>query len=294
MCGTHRAHLVCPNSSSASDIQTKHTRTPHSSVCMSSAWPPFFSSSYSFIYSRFRNLPLYQTSKDLSETGRTDLHYTTTYVRAKASTAHGNLSGYPRARNDAKRHRNGLRGESSSPPLHNLPPLPLPPLASQAVDAAQAWLAANVHPLKEPIGSLAAQMARRAHEEEQARKQREEAEAEKAHERQREREHAIEEQIRMNAERLHQARRRAMSDVTEVAANDVAVDMDDGALEQGVEDTQDGGEGIPRQMVEAFGEDVEWQGVRFRKVHLFHPEKGTFIVRVLLLVIPLTHIAGAK
>ncbi|KAI0696604.1 hypothetical protein BC835DRAFT_1341525 [Cytidiella melzeri] len=122
----------------------------------------------------------------------------------------------------------------------------------EAIDAAQAWLTANVRPSTEPIGSLAVQMARRAYEEEQERKQRQEAEAEHANERERQREQVIEEEIRLNAEKLHQMRKRAMSDVTEVP-----MDEEDG----------------PRTSSETFAQDIEWQGLRFRKVSLFHPEK---------------------
>jgi eukaryotic translation initiation factor 2-alpha kinase 4 len=87
----------------------------------------------------------------------------------------------------------------------------------------------------------------------QARKRREETEKEQAYEREREREYEIQEEIRMNAEKLYQARKRAMSDVTEVP-------MDE--------------EASSRTLTETFAEDIEWQSVRFRKVHLFHPEKG--------------------
>ncbi|KAI0083455.1 hypothetical protein BDY19DRAFT_998561 [Irpex rosettiformis] len=142
----------------------------------------------------------------------------------------------------------------------------------EAVDAAQAWLSVNVHPSQEPTGSLAAQMARRAHEEEEARKEREQVIASEAYERQRQREHAIEEQLRMNAERLHQARKRAMSDVTEVAANDIFTVDDEDAGDVTV-DGQNGQTSGRRNLMEAFSEEVEWQGVRFRKVALSHPQK---------------------
>ena len=147
------------------------------------------------------------------------------------------------------------------------------------MDAAQAWLASNVHPSKEPIGSLAMQMARRAHEEEEARKQQQEALASEAYERQRQREDAIEEQIRMNAERLHQARKRAMSDVTELAPNDIAPSSDEDHESELSESTANGhGTSGAKVLTESFSEEIEWQGARFRKVELSHPIKGTCVV----------------
>ncbi|THH00815.1 hypothetical protein EW026_g1755 [Hermanssonia centrifuga] len=127
----------------------------------------------------------------------------------------------------------------------------------QVVEAAQDWLENNVTPPVEPIGSLATEMIRRALEEEQAKRQREEAEAEEQHEREARRALELEEQIRADAERqqqererLFQARKRAFSDATEVP--------------EAGEDTTP---------TETFSEKIEWQGVTFSKVRLFHPQK---------------------
>lgn len=124
--------------------------------------------------------------------------------------------------------------------------------------AAQEWLENNVSPPVEVKGSLASEMNKRAVEEENAKRMREEAEAAQALEREARRAMELEEQIRADAERqqaerdrLFQARKRAISDATEVPAY---VD-----------------EGTP---IETFPEEISWEGAKFTNVKLFHPQKG--------------------
>lgn len=102
-------------------------------------------------------------------------------------------------------------------------------------------------------------MNKRAVEEENAKRMREEAEAAEALEREARRAMELEEQIRADAERqqaerdrLFQARKRAISDATEVPAY---VD-----------------EGTP---IETFPEEISWEGAKFTNVKLFHPQKGS-------------------
>lgn len=93
----------------------------------------------------------------------------------------------------------------------------------------------------------------------QAKRLREEAEAEEQYEREAQRALELEEQIRADAElqqlereRLFQARKRASSDATEVPPP--------------------AGEGNTHS--ESFNQQIEWHGIIFNKVRLYHPEKG--------------------
>ncbi|PCH37122.1 Serine/threonine-protein kinase [Wolfiporia cocos MD-104 SS10] len=127
----------------------------------------------------------------------------------------------------------------------------------QIVTFAQEWLVAYIVPPVEVVGSLATEMSKRAYEEEQAKKQREEEEAELEEERAALRAQELEEQIRADAykqqlerERLEQqARKRAMSDATETLVSEGTT------------------------LTESFPHEVEWHGVRFHKVKLFHPRQ---------------------
>lgn len=128
-----------------------------------------------------------------------------------------------------------------------------------AVAAAQDWLQNNVMPPVEPIGSLATEMNRRALEAEQARRQREEAEAQEALRREAQRQHELEEQIRADAERqqaerarLSRNRERSESDATELSIGTL---VDDGTK------------------VVSFPEDIVWEGVRFSHVKLYQAQK---------------------
>ncbi|KAG0696775.1 hypothetical protein DFH29DRAFT_949716 [Suillus ampliporus] len=107
----------------------------------------------------------------------------------------------------------------------------------QIITSAQEWLADHVHPAIEASGSLATEMTRRALEEERERKQREEEEAE------REFEHMLAKEMQYKA-----ARRRAQSDATEVPSSG---------------DT----------LTESFPHEIEFRGVRFSAVKMFHPQQ---------------------
>ncbi|KZT71101.1 Serine/threonine-protein kinase [Daedalea quercina L-15889] len=128
----------------------------------------------------------------------------------------------------------------------------------QIVTFAQDWIANNVKPPVEVVGSLAMEMNRRAYEEELAKRQREEEQAEEEEERISQLAMEYEEQIKADAyrqqlerERLQQAqaRKRAMSDATEVPSSEDPTPS------------------------ESFPQEIEWQGVRFSKVKLFHPRQ---------------------
>ncbi|KAH9956146.1 hypothetical protein BC827DRAFT_1139950 [Russula dissimulans] len=123
----------------------------------------------------------------------------------------------------------------------------------QVITAAQDWIAANITPPVEVVGSLASEMIKRALEEEQAKKRREEAEAREEAERKRLFAEALNEQMQADAHR-HQiererqrARHRAQSDATEVP--EVADD-------------------IPTQ---TFDREIIVNELHFRAVRLFHP-----------------------
>jgi eukaryotic translation initiation factor 2-alpha kinase 4 len=94
----------------------------------------------------------------------------------------------------------------------------------------------------------------------QARKQREEAEAEEALQREAQRARELEEQIREDAHRqraerarLNRTRERSESDATETG--DTAY-VDDGSR------------------IVSFPEEIVWEGLKFAHVKLFHPQKG--------------------
>ncbi|KZT06721.1 Serine/threonine-protein kinase [Laetiporus sulphureus 93-53] len=125
----------------------------------------------------------------------------------------------------------------------------------QIVTFAQEWITSNVSPPVEVVGSLATEMNKRAYEEERAKRQREEEEAEQEEERAAALAQELEEQIRadvirqqLERERVERARKRAVSDSIET---DIS------------EDTT---------LSDSFAQELEWRGVRFSKVKLFHPQ----------------------
>lgn len=125
----------------------------------------------------------------------------------------------------------------------------------------------NIAPPVEVSGSLATEMIKRSIAEEQAKKQREEAEAEVAMEREAQRAEELQEQIRADVERQQQeqrARKRAMSDATEVPV---------------IEDVPD------TTPTESFPKEISWQNVHFRAVKLFHPQKGVFGFTIDMLIL---------
>ncbi|KAI0653862.1 Serine/threonine-protein kinase [Cubamyces menziesii] len=127
------------------------------------------------------------------------------------------------------------------------------------VTFATEWMREHVKPPSEVSGSLAAQMNRRAIEQERARRQQEEEE--EALQRQRDAELAeqLSEQIRENAyqqqqerERMQQlARKRAVSDATTVGPVDETLVDDPG-------------------QIEVFNKDIHWRNVSFNRVRLYH------------------------
>ncbi|VDB92332.1 unnamed protein product [Peniophora sp. CBMAI 1063] len=124
---------------------------------------------------------------------------------------------------------------------------------------AQEWLESNIEPPTEVVGSLALQMTRRAQEEERARKEREEAEAQQAAELERRRIEAFNDEVQANSvrqqeelERFH-ARARAKS----VASTVVEVHDDSGTL------------------METFDDWLVIDNIRFRTVKLFHPRSAS-------------------
>ncbi|CCM05314.1 uncharacterized protein FIBRA_07528 [Fibroporia radiculosa] len=126
----------------------------------------------------------------------------------------------------------------------------------QIVTFAQDWITTNVVPPMEVTDSLATEMIKRAFEAERAKKLREEEEAELEEERVAQQAQELEEEIRADAyrkqlerERFQQARKRAISDATEMPSS---------------EDTTP---------TETLGHEVEWRGVCFSKVKLFHPRQ---------------------
>ncbi|KAI0666498.1 Serine/threonine-protein kinase [Trametes maxima] len=132
----------------------------------------------------------------------------------------------------------------------------------QIATFAQDWLKDHVKPAKEASGSLAAQMNRRAVEEERAKRQRQEEQAALEQQRAAELADQLNEQIRENAyqqqqerERMQQlARKRAMSDATTVGPS---------------EDTLIDGAGE----IEVFDKEVRWKDVAFNRVRLFQPRQ---------------------
>jgi eukaryotic translation initiation factor 2-alpha kinase 4 len=145
----------------------------------------------------------------------------------------------------------------------------------QVVTAAQDWIASNITPPVEVVGSLASEMIKRASEEEQvsgwlglrllapritymhqAKKRREEAEAQEEAERKRLFAEAVNEQIQANVHRhriereRHRARHRAQSDATQVP--ELADDI----------------------LTQSFDCEIIVNELRFRAVKLFHPRHG--------------------
>jgi len=123
----------------------------------------------------------------------------------------------------------------------------------QVITAAQDWIAANITPPVEVAGSLASEMIKRASEEEQAKKQREEAEALEEAERKRLFAEALNEQMQADVHR-HQVERerqrvrhRAQSDATQVPefADDI--------------------------LTQSFDREIIVNELHFRAVKLFHP-----------------------
>ncbi|KAI8973080.1 Serine/threonine-protein kinase [Trametes punicea] len=129
----------------------------------------------------------------------------------------------------------------------------------QIATFAQDWMRDHVKPPEEVSGSLAAQMNRRAIEQERARKQREEEEAALEQQRAAELAEQLNEQIRENVyqqqqerERMQQlARKRAMSDATTVGPGDDTLVEEIGP-------------------VEVFNPEIHWRNVAFDRVRLFH------------------------
>lgn len=124
----------------------------------------------------------------------------------------------------------------------------------QVVTAAQDWIATNIVPPVQVVGSLASEMIKRASEEEQAKKRREEAEAQEEAERERLFAEAFKEQMQADAQRhqmereKHRARHRARSDATEVP--ELADDI----------------------LTQSFDREINLNELCFRAVKLFHPQ----------------------
>ncbi|THH28609.1 hypothetical protein EUX98_g5583 [Antrodiella citrinella] len=131
----------------------------------------------------------------------------------------------------------------------------------QIVTFAQDWILNNVTPPAEVSGSLATEMKKRAIAEEEARRQREEAEQEEEQERAARRAQELQEELQADAERrqheqeqFQKARRRAVSDATEVPPSEDVADI---------------------TPIETFQEEIQWQGASFMSVKLFHPQKAS-------------------
>lgn len=125
----------------------------------------------------------------------------------------------------------------------------------QIVTFAQDWLNDNVKPALEPVGSLAMLMSQRALEEERARKEREQLEAEQELERVQQLAQQLTEEIQADAQRQElekqkniKARKRAESDATEVPSSG---------------DTP----------METFSQEIRVRDVAFHTVKLFHPKR---------------------
>ncbi|TFK47428.1 Serine/threonine-protein kinase [Heliocybe sulcata] len=125
----------------------------------------------------------------------------------------------------------------------------------QIVTFAQDWLSDNIKPPAEVVGSLATLMSQRALEEERARKEREQLEAEQELERVQQRAQRLTQEIEADAQRQelekqkhYKARRRAESDATEVPpAGDTPT--------------------------ETFAQEVRVRDINFHTVKLFHPKR---------------------
>ncbi|KAI9457648.1 kinase-like domain-containing protein [Lactarius psammicola] len=124
----------------------------------------------------------------------------------------------------------------------------------QVVTAAQDWIATNIMPPVQVVGSLASEMIKRASEEEQAKKRREEAEAQEEAERERLFAEAFNEQMQADVHRhqmereRHRARHRARSDATEVP--ELADDI----------------------LTQSFDREINVNELCFHAVKLFHPQ----------------------
>ncbi|EGN94241.1 hypothetical protein SERLA73DRAFT_126224 [Serpula lacrymans var. lacrymans S7.3] len=126
----------------------------------------------------------------------------------------------------------------------------------QIVTFAQEWIAKYINPPIESHGSLANEMTKRATDEERERKQKAEEEAERESERAAQLAEQLHEQIQADAQRhliakemqYKAARQRALSDATEVPpAGDTPT--------------------------ESFNEEIEFKGVKFNTVKMFHPRR---------------------
>ncbi|KAI9461114.1 hypothetical protein HD554DRAFT_2206776 [Boletus coccyginus] len=126
----------------------------------------------------------------------------------------------------------------------------------QIITTAQEWIADRVQPPSEASGSLATQMTKRATQEERERREREEAEVERQSVLAAREAEQLQEQLQIDAQKhliakemqYKAARRRAQSDATEVPS---------------VGDT----------LTEQFPIEVEFRGIRFNTVKMFHPRK---------------------
>ncbi|KAF8124132.1 kinase-like domain-containing protein [Boletus edulis] len=126
----------------------------------------------------------------------------------------------------------------------------------QIITTAQEWIADRVQPPSEASGSLATEMTKRANQEERERREREEAEAERQSELAARVAEQLQEQLQADAQKhliakemqYKAARRRAQSDATEVPS-------------------------IGDTLTESFPIEVEFRGIRFNAVKMFHPRK---------------------
>ncbi|KAF9218926.1 Serine/threonine-protein kinase [Gyrodon lividus] len=126
----------------------------------------------------------------------------------------------------------------------------------QIITSVQEWIADHVQPPSEASGSLATEMTKRATQEERERRQRAEEEAERQSELASQLAEQLQEQIQADAQKhlmakemqYKAARRRAQSDATEVPSSG---------------DT----------LTESFPIEVEFRGIRFSAVKMFHPRK---------------------
>ncbi|KIN99309.1 hypothetical protein M404DRAFT_155391 [Pisolithus tinctorius Marx 270] len=126
----------------------------------------------------------------------------------------------------------------------------------QIITTAQEWIAERIKPPSEPSGSLATEMTKRATQEEQERRQKEEAEAKRQSALAAQLAAQLQEKIQADSQKhllakemqYKAARRRAQSDATEVpSAGDT--------------------------LTESFPTEVEFRGIRFNAVKMFHPRR---------------------
>ncbi|KAG9310494.1 hypothetical protein JVU11DRAFT_9640, partial [Chiua virens] len=134
----------------------------------------------------------------------------------------------------------------------------------QIITTAQEWIAERVQPPSEASGSLATEMTKRATQEERERREREAAEEERQSELAARIAEQLQEQLQADAQKhliakemqYKAARRRAQSDATEIPS---------------VGDT----------LTESFPIEVEFRGIRFSAVKMFHPRKESLGVTYL-------------